>query len=179
MGLCLQADIDAALVRCAWDRLLPGLLSGYDSPASLPCVAPRALLVVNGAADPRCPIGGLHSVFLACKRAYAAYGCREHFEVFLDPSAAHEITDAMDCAVEDFFQRHLRPTSPRGMSGVARYADLAPPCDAGPWLQPRQSRVLLGRRSCVVRSVADQEDLSRRLPSHRRFESCASEELPC
>lgn len=48
--------INSAVVRAVWDKLLPGLLEEYDAPRSLPAIAPRSLLVVNGAQDPRCPI---------------------------------------------------------------------------------------------------------------------------
>ena len=48
--------ITSAVVRAVWDKLLPGLLEEYDAPRSLPAIAPRSLLVVNGAQDPRCPI---------------------------------------------------------------------------------------------------------------------------
>lgn len=48
--------ITSAVVRAVWDKLLPGLLEEYDAPRSLPAIAPRSLLVVSGAQDPRCPI---------------------------------------------------------------------------------------------------------------------------
>ena len=35
-----------------------GLTSSYDAPRSLPCIAPRALLVAMGGIDARCPLQG-------------------------------------------------------------------------------------------------------------------------
>ena len=31
-----------------WDRIAPGLASEFDSPSSIPAIAPRPLLIVNG-----------------------------------------------------------------------------------------------------------------------------------
>ena len=39
-----------------------GLTSSYDAPRSLPCIAPRALLVAMGGVDSRCPLQGVWSV---------------------------------------------------------------------------------------------------------------------
>jgi hypothetical protein len=39
--------------RCA------GMLELYDAPQSLPCVAPRALLIANGELDARCHMPGV------------------------------------------------------------------------------------------------------------------------
>ena len=36
-----------------------GLTSSYDAPRSLPCIAPRALLVATGGVDARCPLQGV------------------------------------------------------------------------------------------------------------------------
>lgn len=35
-----------------------GLARAFDSPNSLPCIAPRPLLVATGETDPRCPLPG-------------------------------------------------------------------------------------------------------------------------
>lgn len=61
MRVCVQEEADAAVVQNAWHRLLPGLLEDFDSPKSLPCIAPRPLIVVNGRDDPRYAFTPRHS----------------------------------------------------------------------------------------------------------------------
>jgi hypothetical protein len=177
---CVQDEPDADLVRGAWERLLPGLLQAFDSPASLPCIAPRPLLVVNGAADGRCPVGGLAKVLRRCRRAYKAHGCSHLFEVFIDQGAGHQVTDAMDCVTEDFFVRTLKPALPKHQAGAMPHvaADEAPAWMARASL-PRPSRVHLGRqRSCLVHAVPHDAALMERRPSHRRFEDEAVADTP-
>ena len=47
--------VDAELVGAVYRRICPGLIDELDGPSSLPLIAPRPLLVVNGELDPRCP----------------------------------------------------------------------------------------------------------------------------
>jgi hypothetical protein len=105
----VQEAVTAAVVQNAWHRLLPALVEEYDSPMSLPCIAPRPLLVVNGEKDPRCPIAGLDDVFARCRRAYSMLGAPEDFIVHIEPDTGHAVTHHMDCVVEHFFYKHLRP----------------------------------------------------------------------
>ncbi len=39
----------------------------YDTPHSLPCIAPRPLLIANGALDHRCPMDGVHEALVAAR----------------------------------------------------------------------------------------------------------------
>ena len=55
----------------------------YDALHSLPTIAPRPLLVANGAEDPRCPVEGLQPVFAATLSAYEAAGCPDKFKARL------------------------------------------------------------------------------------------------
>jgi poly(3-hydroxybutyrate) depolymerase len=68
---------DEEVVAAVWRRLLPCMQERYDAPASLPLVAPRPLLITNGAVDPRCPQeaspGQQHSA--AVGRASLAHAC--------------------------------------------------------------------------------------------------------
>jgi hypothetical protein len=105
----MQACVDRAVVRCAWQRLLPGLVEHYDSQYSLPCIAPRPLLIVNGQLDIRCPIAGLQEPIVRCQRAYSALNAGSSFDWHIEENAGHEVTDRMDCVVEDFFLKALRP----------------------------------------------------------------------
>lgn len=105
----MQVGVDKHLVRRAWQRLLPGLAESYDSQASLPLIAPRPLLIVNGEHDRRCPVAGLVQPIKRCAAAYALCGARDKFKVHIEPGAGHEVTARMDCVVEEFFVHELRP----------------------------------------------------------------------
>jgi len=50
---------DAATVASTWNKLIPGMLSRFDAPCTLGAIMPRPCLVLNNAADPRCPRAGL------------------------------------------------------------------------------------------------------------------------
>lgn len=105
----MQERADAAVVQNVWHRLLPGLLEEYDAARSLPCIAPRPLLVVNGELDPRCRADGLSDIFAECQKAYRHWGCEENLQTHIEPGAYHEVTAAMDLVVEEFFAKHLLP----------------------------------------------------------------------
>eukprot|EP00892_Ulva_mutabilis_P011860 jgi/Ulvmu1/9046/UM005_0139.1 len=104
---CAKESADAAVVQNVWHRLLPGMLEDYDAPKSLPCIAPRPLMIVNGEHDPRCPIEGLKAVFAECQKAYKHWGCEGNLTTHIEPGAHHEVTAAMDAVVEKFFIKHL------------------------------------------------------------------------
>lgn len=107
LGHCVQEAADAAVVQNVWHRLLPGMLEDYDAAKSLPCIAPRPLLIVNGEHDPRCRIEGVEEVFSECRKAYRHWGCEGNLEMVIDAGAYHEVTAEMDQAVERFFVKHL------------------------------------------------------------------------
>ena len=100
--------IDAEVVQSVWDRIIPGLSDEYDAPRSLPLIAPRPLLLVQGAKDPRCPIEGVQEALAATQDAYSAFpGSEANLELFVDESAAHEITEKMWNRIESWFDEHL------------------------------------------------------------------------
>ena len=105
----MQERADAAVVQNVWHRLVPGLLEDYDAAQSLPCIAPRPLLVANGELDPRCPIEGIKAAMAECKKAYRHWRCEGHLEMHIEPGGHHMVTPAMDRAVEQFFTKHLLP----------------------------------------------------------------------
>jgi dienelactone hydrolase len=107
-----QADLkattlDSAVAAAVWDRLLPGIRSVFDAPLSLPLVAPRPLLLVHGARDPRCPIGGVRVAFAAAHAAYSDAGASNAAALFEDAEAAHEVTPKMWAHIDAWFDRHL------------------------------------------------------------------------
>ncbi|KAG1670889.1 hypothetical protein FOA52_000391 [Chlamydomonas sp. UWO 241] len=79
----------------------------YDAPASLPCIAPRALLVANGECDPRCPLAGVCGAMVGARAAYETAGCPERLELFVDVGRGHETSPQMQAAVRAWFDRWL------------------------------------------------------------------------
>ena len=64
-----------------WNRIAPGLASQFDSPYSLPVTAPRPLYLLNGAKDPRCPLGGLVVPLEKSQKAYEETASPGNFKV--------------------------------------------------------------------------------------------------
>ncbi|CAL8472161.1 g11703 [Coccomyxa elongata] len=99
--------VDAQVVMAVWNRIMPGLLEGYDAPQSLPCLAPRPFLIANGELDPRCPVKGLTEALERTKAAYARAGCAENFQVFFQKGLGHSVSHELDAAVNAFLDKHL------------------------------------------------------------------------
>lgn len=107
-----EQEVTPKVVEAAWHRLLPGLLgetgsTPWDCPQTLPLIAPRPLLVLNGAEDPRCPIDGLREIEQATASRYRALGVPDRFELEAIPGLGHRVTREMEDRVETFFNRHL------------------------------------------------------------------------
>jgi hypothetical protein len=105
------------VVRTVWERLLePGLREHFDAPRSLAAIAPRPCLVVNNAADPRCPRAGVE---LACCEAWRA-APQHSLGLLLDTSvAAHPLPP------EDWAAGHtITPTMQRAVDEMLRHCVL-------------------------------------------------------
>jgi predicted esterase len=85
-----------------------GLLDDYDAPLSLPLIAPRPLLALNGEHDPRCPLPGVKAAFEAAARAYeAAEAPCGALELRVFKGVGHEFTPGMSDAMHGFFAEWL------------------------------------------------------------------------
>lgn len=102
-----KTTCDAAVVEEVWNRIAPGLLTHADAPQSLPLIAPRPLLVLNGELDPRCPIAGLEAALERTKEAYASLGAPDMFEISIQAGIGHKATMEMHKAAAAFLDRHL------------------------------------------------------------------------
>ncbi|KAH1253015.1 putative esterase YitV [Glycine max] len=87
-----KGAIDKEVVEKVWDRIAPGLASQFDSPYSVPTIAPRPLLIVNGAEDPRCPIAGLEIPRAKASWAYGEFDCLDNFKIITEPGVGHQLT---------------------------------------------------------------------------------------
>ena len=120
-----KARITPEVVAAVWDRLLPGMLESYDSHDCLPCIAPRALCIVNGALDPRCPMEGLSDALRSTRDRYAVLGCPERFDCWVEEGVAHECTRRMQAVATAWLLHALGvevdPNFGAGGAGGARF----------------------------------------------------------
>ncbi|KAK7311792.1 hypothetical protein RJT34_10150 [Clitoria ternatea] len=101
--------IDKEVVEKVWDRIAPGLASQFDAPYSIPSLAPRPLLIINGAEDPRCPIGGLEVLRSNTSRAYGEFQRSDNFKFIAEPGIGHQLTRLQVKETAEWFDRFLKP----------------------------------------------------------------------
>ncbi|KAF9615853.1 hypothetical protein IFM89_026741 [Coptis chinensis] len=101
-------NLDKEVVEKVWDRIAPGLASKFDSPDTIPAIAPRPLLILNGAEDPRCPLEGLNTPISKAQEAYKAVNCSEKFELIAQPGIGHQMTPLMVKEASQWFDRFLK-----------------------------------------------------------------------
>lgn len=102
-----KTTIDKEVVEKVWDRIAPGLASGFDSPNTIPVIAPRPLLILNGAEDPRCPLGGLEIPRSRGIEAYAEAHCLDKFKFIAEPGVGHRMTPLMVKEASNWFDKFL------------------------------------------------------------------------
>ncbi|XP_020216333.1 uncharacterized protein LOC109800062 [Cajanus cajan] len=104
-----KVAIDKEVVEKVWDRIAPGLASQFDSPYSIPTIAPRPLLILNGAEDPRCPIEGLEIPRTKGSQAHGEFNCLDNFKFIAEPEVGHQPTRFQVKESADWFDRFLNP----------------------------------------------------------------------
>ncbi|XP_010249673.1 PREDICTED: uncharacterized protein LOC104592159 [Nelumbo nucifera] len=102
-----KTEIDKEVVEKVWDRIAPGLASQFDSPYTVPAIAPRPLLIVNGAEDPRCPLAGLEIPVSRAQEVYKEANCPEKFKLVAQPGIGHQMTSWMVKEASDWFDNFL------------------------------------------------------------------------
>ncbi|KAL5850448.1 hypothetical protein ACOSQ4_008461 [Xanthoceras sorbifolium] len=103
-----NSAIDKEVVEKVWDRIAPGLASQFDSPYTIPAIAPRPILILNGAEDPRCPLGGLEIPEARARKAYKEAHCLDKFKLFAQPEIGHQMTSLMVKEASDWFDKFLK-----------------------------------------------------------------------
>ncbi|KAG5045323.1 hypothetical protein JHK86_014729 [Glycine max] len=124
--------IDKEVVEKVWDRIAPGLASQFDSPYSIPTIAPRPLLILGGAEDRRCPVAGLEIPRSMASQAYGEFQCLDNLKVqplkldvitrtqrgvwlgilfrfIAEPGIWHRLTRFQVKESSDWFDRFLNP----------------------------------------------------------------------
>lgn len=92
-----------------WDRIAPGLASSFDAPYTIPAIAPRPLLILNGAEDPHCPVAGLEVPKTRASKAYEEAKSDNNFELIAEPGIGHQMTPLMVKEASDWFDKFLKP----------------------------------------------------------------------
>jgi len=102
-------EMDATLVRKVWNKINPGLLDVFDAPSSLPLLAPRPLMVLNGEKDGRCPREGVEEGFKAAKDVFKRLRQEDKASLYFAERVGHAVTPKMVEMAANFFQHHLLP----------------------------------------------------------------------
>ena len=85
---------------------VPGILKWGDIPEVVSLIAPRPLLILNGAQDLRFPLAGAREVVSRAGMLYRRLGKPEALELFVSPKG-HEFTDEMRQRAYHWFDRWL------------------------------------------------------------------------
>lgn len=97
-----QTEINARLLRSAWERLVPGMLDRFDAPHVIPQLAPRPLLVLAHEQDELFPVDGARKVYEAAKVRYQALKAEDRLDFRVAAGLKHsgfniqEVTGMMD-----------------------------------------------------------------------------------
>ncbi|XP_027901814.1 uncharacterized protein LOC114162203 isoform X3 [Vigna unguiculata] len=103
--------IDKEVVEKVLDGIAPSLDSQFDAPYSIPAIAPRPLLIINGAEDPQCPVASLDVTRSNASQAYEAFQCLDNFKFIAEPGVGHQLTKFQVKESSDWFDRFLKPYS--------------------------------------------------------------------
>nr|XP_043619253.1 putative esterase YitV isoform X5 [Erigeron canadensis] len=103
-----KAVIDKEVVEKVWDRIAPGLAGEFDSNYTVPLIAPRPLLILNGAEDPRCPMTGLDLTIPRTRKAFEDANCSHSFKVIAEPGIGHQMTSSMVKEASDWFDKFFK-----------------------------------------------------------------------
>ncbi|KAI3781539.1 hypothetical protein L2E82_11556 [Cichorium intybus] len=101
--------IDKEVVEKVWDRIAPGLTSKFESIYTVPVIAPRPLLILNGQIDPRCPVEGLNDTLSRTCKAFEDAQFSDNFNVIIEDGIGHYLTDVMVKEGSDWFDKFLKP----------------------------------------------------------------------
>mmetsp|Transcript_37392 Transcript_37392/g.65780 ORF Transcript_37392/g.65780 Transcript_37392/m.65780 type:complete len:398 (-) Transcript_37392:131-1324(-) len=96
--------VDTETVKSVWKRILPGMIDGdADAEFSLPCIAPRPLLILSAELDPRCCIDGVREAVKHAETEYAAQGAESSINFFVEKGVGHNMTANMWSEIDTFF----------------------------------------------------------------------------
>ena len=100
---------DGKFVSTFYSHIAPGIDSEFDGPSLVPLIAPRPLMAINGALDPRTPTVGLKITTDAIQAAYHAAKADDHFNLLIQPNTAHQVRPESEQAGVEFLVKWLKP----------------------------------------------------------------------
>ncbi|CAD5175113.1 unnamed protein product [Musa acuminata subsp. malaccensis] len=100
--------IDKEVVKKVWDRIAPGLYLQFDAPYTIPVIAPRPLLMLNGAEDPRCPVPGLKEPHVKATELYKQANCPENLKFIAEAGIGHQMTVSMVKEASSWLDKFLK-----------------------------------------------------------------------
>jgi dienelactone hydrolase len=104
-----QPKVNAKVFEAVWKKLVPGLLDTFDGPTMLRLFPPRSLMIINGEADPICPIGGARIAIASAASAYRMKEASEKLKVVVAPGVAHSVTEEHQAEALEWFVQWLKP----------------------------------------------------------------------
>ena len=102
-------NIDTALVRKFYDRVVPGIYGEFDGPAMVPLIAPRPLLVINSDSDTHTPLPGVNECVEVTRRAYHDAKADDQLKVRIQEHTGHKVTPESERESIDWFVKWLKP----------------------------------------------------------------------
>jgi dienelactone hydrolase len=102
-----ETAVNQQVCRALWNKVIPGILDQFDCPSMLRLFAGRPLLIVGGAMDANCPIGGAKLAIASAERAFRDAGASDRLRVIIAP-VGHTVTGEQRAAALDWFARWLK-----------------------------------------------------------------------
>jgi pimeloyl-ACP methyl ester carboxylesterase len=104
-----EKEVNQRVCRELWTKVIPGILDQFDCPSMLRLFADRDLLIVSGAEDPNCPLGGAKLAIASAEQAFQKAGRLEHLKVMVADGVGHAVTAEQRAAALDWFEKGLKP----------------------------------------------------------------------
>ena len=104
-----ETKVNARVCRALWNKVIPGILGPFDCPNMIRLFAGRPLLVISGARDPNCPIGGANLAIAAAEAAFKEADASDRLRIMVDKNVGHAVTEEQHKAALEWFVRWLKP----------------------------------------------------------------------
>ena len=102
-------NIDTALVRKFYDRVVPGIYGEFDGPAMVPLIAPRSLFIINSDSDTHTPLPGVNECVEVTRRAYHDAKADDHLKVLIQEHTGHKVNPESEREAIEWFVKWLKP----------------------------------------------------------------------
>jgi len=102
-------NVDTALVRKFYDRVVPGIYGEFDGPTMVPLIAPRSLFIINSDSDPHTPLPGVNECVEVTRRAYHEANADDHLKVLIQEHTGHKVNPESEREAIEWFVKWLKP----------------------------------------------------------------------